>query len=89
MRRDIVRRLGALAKLGNDIRNPIIRRNLYVCSAKEGQEDVGQKGANDSALGRTLVGDREYPLLEYPSVEPFADQSQDHTIAHPSLEKLP
>jgi len=32
---------------------------------------------------------RKNPILQHPRVEPFADQSQDHTIAHPSLEELP
>jgi len=35
-----------------------------------------------------VLRSREDPILQHPRVEPFADQSQDHTIAHPSLEEL-
>ena len=36
-----------------------------------------------------MLRGRKNPILQHPRVEPFADQSQDHTIAHPSLEELP
>ena len=46
-------------------------------------------GRDHSALRRAVVGDREAPLLEHARVEPFADQSQEHTIAYPTLEEFP
>jgi site-specific DNA recombinase len=46
-------------------------------------------GRDHSALGRAFLRDCQYPFVEHPSVKPFADQSQDHTIAYPSLEELP
>jgi site-specific DNA recombinase len=46
-------------------------------------------GRDHSALGRAFLRDCQYPFVEHPSVKPFADQSQDHTIAYPTLEELP
>ena len=46
-------------------------------------------GRDHSALRSTVLRGRKNPILQHPRVEPFADQSQDHTIAHPSLEELP
>jgi site-specific DNA recombinase len=46
-------------------------------------------GRYHSALRRALLRDRKDPFVEHAGVKPFADQSQDHTIAHPTLEELP
>src|SRR5208337_1624756 len=43
-------------------------------------------GRDHSALRSTVLRGRKNPILQHPRVEPFADQSQDHTIAHPSLD---
>jgi hypothetical protein len=44
---------------------------------------------NRTALRRTRLGVVQHSFLEYPRVEPFADQSRDHPITHPMLEKRP
>lgn len=48
-----------------------------------------RSGSNHPALRRTRLGVVQHSFLEYPRVEPFADQSRDHPITHPMLEKRP
>ena len=46
-------------------------------------------GRDYPALRRALFRGGEHPFLEHPSIEPFADESQDHIITHPTLEEFP
>jgi hypothetical protein len=50
---------------------------------------LARRGRAHAALRGAVLGGRDDPFLQYPGVEPLADQSQDHTIAYPSLEELP
>ena len=50
---------------------------------------LAKRGLITPPWGVPCFGSREDPVLQHPRVEPFADQSQDHTIAHPTLEELP
>ena len=53
------------------------------------QVDVGQQRRHDASLRSPLVRVRDRPVFEYPRVEPFPDQLQQHPIAYPLLEKFP
>ena len=60
----------------------------------EGRPQQGRSqhcwGRDHPALRRTGFGVVvRLPSSSHARVEPFADQSQDHTIAHPTLEELP
>jgi site-specific DNA recombinase len=89
-RREVVR---ALVKRV-EIDEHEVRIVYRVCpSPFEGRPQQGSLqhcwGRDHSALRRALLRDRKDPFVEHSGVKPFADQSQDHTIAHPTLEELP
>ena len=44
---------------------------------------------NRTPLWCTCLGIVQPPFLKYPCVEPLTDQSRDHSITHPVLEKRP
>jgi site-specific DNA recombinase len=46
-------------------------------------------GRDNPALRRAHFRGRVHPFFEHPSFEPFTDQTQDHTVAYPTLEELP
>lgn len=59
------------------------------------QEHVRKEGRNHSALRRASVGVTHAPVFRHasdqPSVgaRPFVDQAQQHTVTHPTSEKIP
>src|SRR5262249_8746232 len=53
------------------------------------QEDVRKHRADHPALRRAGLGMRDASVLQHARVEPFADQSKQHPVAHPTLEQCP
>src|SRR5271165_7358488 len=52
------------------------------------QEDVREDRADHPALRRPRFRMRDASVFEDARIEPFADQSQQHPIPHPTLEKV-
>ena len=53
------------------------------------QEDVGQERRDHAALRRAFFRGKYSPVFQHARVQPFTNQSQQHTVAYPSLHKLP
>jgi hypothetical protein len=46
-------------------------------------------GRDHPTLWRAHFQGRVHPFFEHAGFEPFTDQTQDHTVAYPTLEELP
>ena len=52
------------------------------------QEDVRKHRADNPALRRAGFRMRDASVFQHARVEPFADQSMQHPVSHPSLEQV-
>jgi len=53
------------------------------------QKHVRNQGRNNTTLGRSGVRVTYVTILHHARFQPLVDQTQQHAITHPQLEKLP
>ncbi len=88
--REIIRALVKRVEIGGDQVQVVFRVEPYLSETDPEKKSLQLcRGSNRTALRRTRLGIAQHTLLKHPRMKPFANQSRDHTITHPVLEKRP